>query len=165
MSFKITMQKPTESKFGREKDIFFMSLALQQAQKALLKDEVPVGAVVVNAQGVILARGMNLTETRHTQQAHAESLAITKAGKKLSDWRLEGCWVYVTLEPCAMCMHLILLSRVAGVVFGASSPLFGYHLDNDLAIQLYKKGALTIVEGVNKEEAVVLLKQFFKAKR
>ena len=159
------MMKPTASKFGPEKDIFFMSLALKQAQKALLKDEVPVGALVVDAHGVILSRGMNLTETWHTQQAHAESLAITKAGKKLSDWRLEGCWVYVTLEPCAMCMHLILLSRVSGVVFGASSPLFGFHLDNALAIQLYKKSTLTIVEGVNKEKSVVLLKQFFKAKR
>ncbi|MDR3550512.1 MAG: nucleoside deaminase [Candidatus Babeliales bacterium] len=161
----MTMQKPIESKFGLEKDIFFMSIALKQAQKALLKNEVPVGAVVVDAQGIILARGMNLTEMSYTQQAHAESLAITKAGKKLADWRLEGCWVYVTLEPCAMCMHLILLSRVSGVVFGASSPLFGFHLDNDLAIQLYKKSALTIVEGINKEEAVVLLKQFFKGKR
>lgn len=124
------MQKSTESIFGHEKDLFFMSQALLQAQKALDKDEVPVGAVVVNADGVIIARGMNCTEAHHTQHAHAESLAIAKAGKKMRDWRLEGCWIYVTLEPCAMCMHLILLSRLAGVVFGASSPLFGFHLDN-----------------------------------
>ena len=159
------MQKQAESIFGREKDIFYMRQALKQAQKSLLKDEVPVGAVIVDAQGIIIAQAMNLVESTHTQHAHAESLAIAKAGKKIGDWRLEGCFVYVTLEPCAMCMHLILLSRLKGLVYGASSPLFGFHLDNSLAVQLYKKSTLTVVGGVNQEEAGKLLRQFFKTKR
>jgi len=159
------MGKPTESRFGHERDIYFMSCALQQAKKALTKDEVPVGAVVVSPEGKIIARGMNLVEDKHTQHAHAESLAIAKAGKKLQDWRLEGCWVYVTLEPCAMCMQLILLSRMQGVVFGATSPLFGFHLDNALMLGLYKKCTLALIQGVGKEQAELLLKQFFKAKR
>lgn len=163
--FGIHMQKPHESIFGTQQDIFFMSLALKQAQKALHNQEIPVGAIVVDGNGMVLSRAMNSVEKSHTQQAHAESLAITKAGKKISDWRLEGCWVYVTLEPCAMCMQLMLLSRVSGVVFGALSPLFGYHLDNSLAIQLYKKRTLTIIQGVSQEEAKILLKQFFKDKR
>jgi len=153
------------SKFGHERDMFFMSQALVQAQKALDKDEVPVGAIVVNRAGKIIGRGMNKVETLHTQHAHAESLAIQAAGKKLQDWRLEGCWVYVTLEPCAMCMHLILLSRLEGVVFGASSPLFGYHLDNGLSLGLYKNCTLTIISGIGNEMAGALLKQFFKSKR
>ncbi|MCX5922653.1 MAG: nucleoside deaminase [Candidatus Dependentiae bacterium] len=157
--------KPKETIFGHDRDVVFMSQALRQAEKAFAKNEVPVGAVIVNPQGVIIARGMNLVESQHTQRAHAESLAIEKAGKKLHDWRLEGCWLYVTLEPCAMCMNLILLSRLDGVVFGASSPLFGYHLDNNLNVQLYKKSVLSIVEGICQEEAGILLKRFFKTKR
>lgn len=151
--------------FGYERDIYFMTRALELAEKALKHDEVPVGSVVVNKDGMIIAQGMNAVESKHTQRAHAESIAIEKAGKKLYDWRLEGCWVYVTLEPCAMCMYLILLSRVEGIVYGAHSPLFGFHLDNNLAIQLYKKSTLTIIQGVGKEEAEALLKRFFKTKR
>lgn len=154
-----------KSVFGIERDRAFMEKALKQAKLAFKRDEVPVGAVVVDAQGTIIARGSNKTESRHTQTAHAECIAIEKAGKALEDWRLEGCWIYVTLEPCALCMNLILMSRLSGVVFGASSPLFGYHLDNSLSIELYKKGTLAIVQGVCKDEASELLKQFFKMKR
>ena len=154
-----------ETIFGADQDIQFMSHALRQARAAFKQDEVPVGAVVVSPQGIIIGRGSNKVEHRHAQTAHAECLAIQEAGKTLNDWRLEGCWIYVTLEPCAMCMNLILLSRLAGIVFGASSPLFGFHLDNVLSIELYKKGTLTVVQGVCKEEAGELLKQFFKKKR
>lgn len=154
-----------ETIFSAEQDILFMRHALRQAQQAFKNDEVPVGAIIVNSQGIIIARGMNKVEQRHAQTAHAECLAIQGAGKALKDWRLEGCWIYVTLEPCSMCMNLILLSRLAGVVFGASSPLFGFHLDNALSIELYKKGKLAIVQGVCEQEAGELLKQFFKMKR
>lgn len=154
-----------ETVFGIEQDIRFMQHALEQAAIAFKNDEVPVGAVVVNSEGKILGQGSNNVERQHAQTAHAECLAIQSAGAALNDWRLEGCWIYVTLEPCAMCMNLILLSRLAGVVFGASSPLFGFHLDNALSIELYKKGTLTVVQGVCKEEAGELLKQFFKMKR
>ena len=103
-----------------------MNVAISEALKALAKEEVPIGAVIVNKEGVIIARAHNLTEHNHTQAAHAEVLAIQKAGKKLGDWRLEGCWLYVTLEPCAMCYNLAVLSRLDGIVYGAESPLFGY---------------------------------------
>ncbi len=103
-----------------------MKAAISEAAKALAKDEVPIGAVIVNKDGDIIARAHNLTEHKHTQAAHAEVLAIEKAGKKIGDWRLEGCWLYVTLEPCAMCYNLAVLSRLDGIVYGADSPLFGY---------------------------------------
>lgn len=154
-----------ETIFGGQQDIQFMNHALQQAQIAFQRDEVPVGAIVVDAQGLIIGSASNEVEHQHAQTAHAECLAIQAAGKALNDWRLEGCWIYVTLEPCAMCMNLILLSRLAGVVFAASSPLFGFHLDNGISIELYKKGTFTVVQGICKKEAEELLKQFFKMKR
>jgi tRNA(adenine34) deaminase len=154
-----------ETIFGAEKDTLFMARALEQARIAFEQNEVPIGAVVVNPQGEVVGAAFNTVEQTHTQTAHAECRAIQEAGASLNDWRLEGCWIYVTLEPCSMCMHLILLSRLAGVVFGASSPLFGFHLDNGLSIELYKKSTLTVVQGVCKEQAGELLKQFFKMKR
>ena len=154
-----------ESPFGREKDIYFMKKALLQAKNAYKIDEVPVGAVVVDADGAIIGRGYNQVEKQHTQAAHAEAIAISAAGRKKGDWRLNGCWLYVTLEPCAMCMNLALLSRLDGIVFGARSPLFGYQLDNDLSFQLYKLGALLVVTRVCAEEAAMLLKDFFRRKR
>jgi len=158
-------QKPMETPFSREQDTIFMKKALVQAKMAYAADEVPVGAVVVDAQGTVIGRGYNQVERRHTQAAHAEVLAINAAGRKLSDWRLNGCWLYVTLEPCGMCMNLAVLSRLEGVVFGARSPLFGYQLDKDLNFQLYKLGALSVVEGICAEEAAALLKDFFRLKR
>jgi tRNA(adenine34) deaminase len=154
-----------ESVFGKEKDIFFMQEALAQAKLAYEIDEVPIGAIVVNSEGDIIARAYNSVERDCTQRSHAESLAIEQAGKSLGDWRLQGCWVYVTLEPCSMCMGLIKLSRLAGVVYGASSPLFGFSLDNEEDIQLYKKGIISIVERIGDNEAAGLLKKFFHKKR
>jgi len=155
-----------ESPFGLERDIFFMKHALRQARLAYAHNEVPVGALVVDAQGVILGRGYNQTERRSCQAFHAEMCAIAKAGKKLGDWRLNGCWVYVSLEPCAMCMHLIQLSRCAGVVFGATSPLFGYQvIDKASNFSVYNEDVINVVAGVCEQEAAALLKCFFKGKR
>jgi len=153
------------SPFGQKKDIFFMKKALAQAQKAYASEEVPVGAIVVDSQGKVIGRGYNLVGKRNTQAAHAEVIAISKAGKKIGDWRLNGCWLYVTLEPCSMCMSLALLSRLDGVVYGATSPVFGYQLDKELHFQLYKYGALLVVSGVCAEESSALLKDFFRHKR
>ena len=153
------------SPFGNNKDSFFLKKALKQAQRALSYNEVPVGAVVVNPQGVIIARAYNSVEKKQSQSAHAEIQAIEKAGKKWHDWRLQGCWLYVTLEPCAMCMNLIKLSRLEGVLFGASSPLFGYQLDNANGSPLYKKNTVRIIGPVSAEESAHLLKRFFKEKR
>lgn len=151
--------------FGLEKDLEFMNIALEQARKAASIQEVPIGAVIVNAQGKVLARGFNHVEKNKSQSCHAEIIALTKAGKKLNDWRLEGCWLYVTLQPCAMCMGLIGLSRLRGLVYGAVSPLFGYRLDNGISSRVYKKDTLEIIAGVASQEAAVLLQQFFKQKR
>jgi len=154
-----------ETVFGVEKDQAFMQQALLEAHKAYEIDEVPIGAVIVNAEGVIVARAHNSVERDYTQRAHAESLAVELAGKTLGDWRLNGCWLYVTLEPCSMCMGLITLSRLAGVVYGAPSPLFGFRLDKQDDLWVYKRDAISIVEGVKLEESANLLKQFFHDKR
>jgi tRNA(adenine34) deaminase len=154
-----------ESIFGKEKDLVFMQEALTQAKLAYEIDEVPIGAVVVNSEGDIIARAYNSVERDCTQRAHAECLAIEQAGKSLGDWRLSGCWLYVTLEPCSMCMGLIRLSRLAGVVYGASSPLFGFSLDNADDLWVYKRGVISVVEGVGVDEAADLLKDFFHKKR
>lgn len=144
---------------------YFMQKALDQAHNAYQKKEVPIGCVVVDAHGVIQGRGYNQVEQRCTQAAHAEITALKQAGKKLKNWRLEGCTVYVTLEPCAMCMNLILLSRAAGVVYAARSPLFGYHLDNELTLSVYNRNAFKVVEGICAVQAQELLQKFFKEQR
>jgi tRNA(adenine34) deaminase len=146
-------------------DDSIMKKALLLAQRAFRANEVPVGAVVVDSNNKIIGRGYNQVEKRKSQRAHAEQLAIEQACKKIGDWRLNGCTLYVTLEPCVMCMGLIKLSRLERVVFGAPSPLFGYQLDKNRKSQLYKKGIIKISEGVGKAIAAALLKDFFKNKR
>lgn len=154
-----------ETIFGKEKDLFFMQEAFEQAKLAYAIDEVPIGAVVVNSEGVIIARSHNSVERDCTQRAHAESLAIELAGKSLGDWRLNDHWLYVTLEPCSMCMGLVKLSRLAGVVYGAASPLFGFRLDNQEDLWVYKRDAFLVIEGVMIDETAELLKSFFHKKR
>lgn len=153
------------SRFGEDKDKYYMNEALAQAQTAFDHDEVPIGAVVVDANGEILASGYNQVEHDHAQSSHAEVLAINEAGKKRGDWRLSGCWLYVTLEPCLMCIGLIRLSRLEGIVFATKSPLFGYRLDKNVTYQLYKDDTIKIVEGVREKEASDMLQKFFKLKR
>ena len=154
-----------ETVFGKKKDNEFMEAALAQAQKAFDADEVPIGAVVVSPQGEIVSQAYNNIEHDCTQRSHAESLAIEQASKLIGDWRLNDYWLYVTLEPCSMCMGLITLSRLAGVVYGAPSPLFGFHLDNQEDLWVYKRDVFSIIEGVKHEEAAEILKKFFKVKR
>ena len=152
--------------FGKERDSQFMNLALAQAENALQKGEVPIGAVVVDEQGDLVGAAHNEVEFRQTQAAHAEILALTAASKARGDWRLEGCWIYVTVQPCGMCMALIQLSRCAGVIYGAESPLFGYHLvDNDNQHSLYKKDIIHREAGIAAQQAGILMKEFFKSKR
>jgi len=142
-----------------EKHEKYMMEALKQARKAYNNNEVPIGAVVINEDGKIIGRGYNKMEATKCQTGHAEVVAIQKACKKINDWRLDKCWLYVTLEPCAMCFGLILLSRIEGVVFGAKSPLFGFGYEN------YKKNIkcdLTILEGIRENECIKLLQDFFK---
>jgi len=145
--------------------LYFMNSALQQARKALESDEVPIGAVVVDESGNIIAKAYNMMHGKKCQTEHAEVRAIKKACKKIGDWRLDGCRIYVTLEPCVMCYGLIKLCRISTLVYGAESPLFGYRLDKDVDHAVYKNDTMEIVSGVLKNEAIDILRVFFKKKR
>lgn len=144
-----------------------MNKALAQARLALKRGEVPVGAVLVDSQGVIIARGFNKIEAKKSQLAHAECAVIAQATKKLQGWRLDGYWLYVTLEPCLMCFGLITLSRISGVVYGAKSPLFGASrsvgvLEKD---PLGMQSRLRVFGGLKENESAAILKLFFKQAR
>jgi tRNA(adenine34) deaminase len=105
-------------------DVKYMKAALLQAKKAAAIDEVPIGCVIIY-KGKIIARAYNKRNKNKTTLAHAEILAIAKASKKLGDWRLEGCTMYVTLEPCQMCAGAIVQARMDRVVVGAMNPKAG----------------------------------------
>ena len=142
-----------------------MKMALLEAKKASKIDEVPVGAVIVKA-GKVLARAHNEKETKKDATKHAELIAIQKASKKLDNWHLDDCVLYVTLEPCAMCAGAIMQARIKKVVFGAFDPKGGslescFQLYNIKGFNHYPK----VESGVLEEESVALLKDFFKAKR
>ena len=147
-----------------KKKEFFMQKALMQANIAFKKGEVPVGAVVVDSDGKILSRGYNKIEKDKCQLSHAEVVAIKKACKKKGDWRLDDCWIYVTLEPCLMCLGLMKLSRLKGVIYGAKSPLFGLGCKLDELPVFYNKG-FEIIGGIKKKESANLLKHFFSIAR
>ncbi|MHB8097393.1 MAG: nucleoside deaminase, partial [Erysipelotrichaceae bacterium] len=102
----------------------YMNIALNEARKAYLIDEVPIGAVIIK-DGRVISKAHNLRENKQSATAHAEVLAIEKACKKLGSWRLECCVLYVTLEPCTMCIGASILARVDGIVYGAKDPKGG----------------------------------------
>ncbi len=146
-------------------DIKYMKLALEQAKKAFVCDEVPIGAVIVKNDKII-AKAYNKREMKQISTSHAEILCIEKACKKVGSWRLEGCTLYVTLEPCPMCAGAIMQSRIEKVVFGAYDPKGGsygsnYNLNEIKGLNHYPK----IVEGVLQEESSEILKKFFALKR
>ncbi len=143
----------------------YMQKALTLACQAYDQNEVPIGAVVVDKEGAIIGSGYNQTEASMSQTSHAELLALADAGKKMGDWRLEDCTIFVTLEPCTMCMAALKLSRIKKVVYGADSPVFGFRLDKDCFIPLYNNDALLIQSGVLKEKCSEILKDFFQKKR
>lgn len=138
----------------------FMKEALQEARVALAKDEVPIGAVIV-ADGRIIGKGHNLTETLHDVTAHAEMQAITAAEEYLGGKYLDKCTLYVTVEPCVMCAGAMGWSQVHRVVYGASDPKRGFQTYAPLA--LHPK--TTITDGVLAEECGKLITDFFKSKR
>ncbi len=141
-----------------------MRKALDMARKAECIDEVPIGAIVVDANGTIIGKGYNQVERKKTQLAHAEIIALEQATRKKGDWRLDGCIIYVTLEPCRMCMSLIQISRLQGIVYATESPRFGYQLDNIAISSVYKKD-VQVKGGVVAGDAQHILKQFFQKKR
>ncbi len=145
-------------------DHHFMNEALALAREAYDHNEVPIGAIIVDAHGSVIGRGFNKVEQEKSQLAHAELRAISQATAHRNDWRLDGCTIYVTLEPCSMCFSAIQLSRIATVVYGADSPRFGYQLDKIAMGGVYKKDIKTY-SGLGADEAQKLVKQFFKNQR
>jgi len=141
-------------------DTFFMQQALAEARKAVSRDEIPVGAVVV-AGNRIVARAHNLTETLHDVTAHAEMQALTAAANTLDSKYLDDCTLYVTLEPCVMCAGATFWTQIGRIVYGASDPKRGF-LQNGGTI-LHPKTTLT--GGVLEGECSELLTAFFKSKR
>lgn len=143
----------------------FMKLAIKEALKAQNKDEVPIGAIIVK-EGKVIARGHNLRESKQIASAHAEMIAIDKACKKLGTWRLEGCTLYVTLEPCPMCTGATILSRLDKVVYGANDPKGGCI---ESCIKMYEQKGFNhypqYESGILKEECSLLLSDFFRKKR
>ena len=142
----------------------FMLDALKEADKAPAEHEVPVGAVVV-CEGKIIARAHNRRENKQSATAHAELLAIEKACRKLKSWRLVGCELYVTLEPCPMCAGAIINSRIDAVYFGASDPKAGCCGSvTDLFAQPFNHHPV-IEKGLRADEAQQLLQEFFVSLR
>lgn len=107
-----------------DRDRFYMSLALEEAREAAKRDEVPVGAVVV-LRGEVISRAHNRREELQSPVAHAEILALEEASRRLRSWRLNGCALYVTLEPCVMCAGAVLQARISRLVFGCLDPRAG----------------------------------------
>ncbi|MFS8506644.1 MAG: nucleoside deaminase [Candidatus Babeliales bacterium] len=142
----------------------FMDKALAQAQKAFETKEVPIGAVITNPSGIIIAAGYNQVESQKSQTAHAELLALRSASQNLGDWRLDGCILYVTLEPCTMCYAAIQLSRIKHIVYGAQSPVFGYKKDQDCFIKPFDT-QITIIGGIKADQCARLLQLFFQTQR
>ncbi len=142
-----------------------MRRALVEARAALAEDEVPIGAIIVHEESIIAA-AHNQREQLRDPTAHAEMIAITQAAAAIGDWRLEGCTLYVTLEPCAMCAGAIVLARIPRLVYGASDPKAGavtslYQLVNDE--RLNHRSA--VLGGVLADQCAEVLSEFFRAKR
>ena len=142
-----------------------MKEAIRQAKKAYALDETPIGCVIVY-EGKIIGRGYNRRNTDKNPLAHAEMTAIKKASRKMGDWRLEGCTMYVTLEPCQMCAGAIVQSRLERVVIGCMNPKAGCagSILNLLQMDRFNHQA-EVVRGVLEEPCSSLMKQFFRELR
>lgn len=150
--------------YRRPEDETYMKLALEEAQKAALLGEVPVGAVVVR-QNEVIAAAHNLREQNHMATAHAELLAIEEACRKLDGWRLADCTLYVTLEPCPMCAGAIINSRMQRVVYGAADQRAGCCGSVANFFHMPFNHAPVLTAGVLEEECAALLKDFFEERR
>jgi len=142
-----------------------MSLALKEAKKALLIDEVPVGAIIVKDDKII-ARAHNTRESKKDVFGHAETNAIRKANRKLNAWRLDGCTIYVTVEPCIMCGGALIQSRIEKIVYGAKD-LKGGAFESSINILEAKNinHHPQIISGVMEDECSRIISDYFKTKR
>jgi tRNA(adenine34) deaminase len=143
----------------------WLEKALELARNAAAQDEVPVGAVIVDQEGRLVGQGFNLREQDQNPVAHAEVLAIQDAARRLGSWRLSGCTLYVTLEPCPMCLAACQQSRVDAVIYGARDPKggalsLGYELHQDK--RLNHRFPVTQIESA---ECGAVLTEFFSRKR
>ena len=148
-----------------EQDELFMRLALEEARLAAAEGEVPIGAVVV-CDGEVVARAHNRRETDHDPSAHAEFAAMVAASRLLGRWRLTGCTVYVTLEPCLMCAGLMINARIDRCVYGAADPKGGalgtlYDVSHDARLN----HEFAVTTGVLSDECAGELRAFFRARR
>ena len=146
-------------------DSFWMRQALEQAERAARMGEIPVGAVVVR-RGEIIGEGHNRRETDNDPLAHAELLAIRQAARAVGNWRLVGCTIYVTLEPCAMCAGALVNSRVERLVFGTRDPKAGFCGSlGDVVTDERLNHQLEVSEGPLAEDCARLLREFFATLR
>ena len=142
-----------------------MSIALEEARGCLEWGDVPIGAVVAR-DGEVLARTGNQRERLHDPTAHAEILALREAGERLGSWRLEGCTLFVTLEPCAMCAGASVLARIDRLVYGALDPKAGFAGSlGDLTSDPRLNHRLDVTSGVLADESSDLLREFFRSRR
>ena len=148
-----------------DRDKKFMNLAFKEAKKAFKKREVPIGAVVIKNDEVI-GRGYNLKEEKQDPTAHAEIIAIKEASQRIGSWRLEDCEIFVTLEPCPMCVGAMLQARIKRLVFGAYDSKGGavgslYDLSDDNRFN----HTIKVKSGFMEEKSSKMLKSFFKSLR
>lgn len=139
-----------------------MREALKEADKALEHGEVPIGAVIVKDNNII-SRAFNMTESTNDPTAHAEIIAIRNASQVLGDWRLNGCEIYVTLEPCPMCAFAIARTRIDKIFFGAYDPNYGACGSTlNLILKYCSQNKIEIFGGILKEESNKILAKFFE---
>ena len=159
------MEEGTKEDRQMEADERFMRLALDEASRAAEEGEVPIGAVVV-CGGKVISSAHNRRELDHDPSAHAEFRAMTEAAQKLGRWRLSGCTVYVTLEPCLMCAGLMVNARIDRCVYGAPDPKGGalgtlFDVSHDRRLN----HEFAVTSGVLEDECASVLREFFQARR
>ena len=149
----------------KKDSVYYMSIAYKEAEKALLKDETPIGCVIVK-DGKVIAKGHNTRENKNIIIGHAELETISKANKKLKSWRLNDCDLYVTLEPCIMCAGAIIQSRIRNVFYGAHDPKQGaFSNENNVLNNKNLNHFPNIISGVMEESCSNIIKNYFKLKR
>ncbi|WP_315443370.1 tRNA adenosine(34) deaminase TadA [uncultured Selenomonas sp.] len=147
-------------------DVIGMRLALAEAERAYALGEIPIGAVILNDAGEVIASGYNLRETEHDATAHAELIAIRRACQVLDRWRLTGLTLYVTIEPCPMCAGAIVMSRISRVVYGGTDAKAGaceslFNITGCPALNHQPE----MRAGVLEDECSAIIKQFFQERR
>ena len=146
-------------------DEYYIKLAIKEAKKSLLTNDVPVGAIIVDSNGNIISKAHNNKEKNQSVIDHAEIIAINKANKKTNNWHLDDCTIYVTLEPCMMCTGAIIESRIKRLVYGTTSPKYGYIESIEHIVTDPQKSNLQVTSNICKKDCENLLKTFFKTLR